>query len=84
MSEIDKTSLGWVGYLVMCVCHGLNEESAERNWPLNEENWTSAAKAIEAEVIRRYTALHGQPEEAQEFKPPRYGNFLEVTRDLCR
>lgn len=81
MSEIDKTSLGWVGYLVMCVCHGLTEESAERNWCLNEGNWTSVAKAIEAEVIRRYTAC--QPEEAAPPKP-RYGNFLEVTRDLCR
>lgn len=80
---IDKTSLGWVGYMAMHASLGLTEEVALQSWPLNEKHWMHVMKVVEAEVIKRYTATHGQPEETPAFKP-RYGNFLEVTRDLCR
>ena len=78
--EIDKTSIGWFAYKTMCDCIGLGEDSAANNWSVNS-HWSQVAKIVEAEVIRRYLA--SQQVEVPAPKP-RYGNFLEVTRDLCR
>ena len=79
--KIDKTCIGWFAYKAMCDRIGLSEEVATHNWPMNDNHWPAVAKIIEAEAIRRYQA--NQPDEVQA-PTPRYGNFLEVTRDLCR
>ena len=82
-NEIDKTSIGWFAYKAMCDQIGMGEEQAVNNWSLNN-HWPHVAKIIEAEVIRRYEASISANEAKPTEQKPRYANFLEVTRDLCR
>jgi len=85
--EIDKTSLAWIGYSAMMDHYGVSNEQKETFWisgtdPKAVSGYAAVAEAISKEAIRRYEAdkqlLHDAPPK------PRYGGFLEATRDLSR
>lgn len=47
--------------------------------------WEAVARITSEEAIRRHRADEKERSLAEVIAPkPRYGNFLEVTRDLCR
>lgn len=83
MSDIDETSLAWIGYSAICRFFLMNEGQMITTWSPNlDAAWSLAAEAIACEAIRRYEA---DKKRLHEVAPkPRYGGFLEAARDLSR
>jgi len=81
VSEIDKNSLAWIGYEALIGFYGWSMTMMESNWEINEAAWVKVAGVVAEEAIKRYKASLTEPETPPK---PRYANFLEVTRDLCR
>jgi len=80
MSDIDRDSLGWIGYKLLCAHAGLSEGTAQLNWRDLDlrSRWEAAAEAIAREAVDRYKATQVQASEPA--PKPSYGNFLEITR----
>jgi len=83
MSDIDKGSLSWIGYSVLCDHFDVSAQQRQVSWgfsakPSVADGWRLAAEAIASEAIKRYKASINQV-DAPPAKPS-YGNFLEITR----